>query len=62
MHGRSQDSFQTFHGNKRDPGVLICVVEKEELTVLVEISLECGNLGSGRQTLARMKGVLHLYS
>ena len=38
------------------------MVEKEELTVLVEISLECGNLGSGRQTLARMKGVLHLYS
>ena len=24
----SQDSFQTFHGNKRDPGVLICLVEK----------------------------------
>lgn len=38
------------------------MVEKEELTVLVESSLECGNLGSGRQTLARMKGVLHLYS
>lgn len=35
---------------------------REELTVLVESSLECGNLESGRQTLARMKGGLHLYS
>ena len=35
---------------------------REELTVLVESSLECGNLDSGRQTLARMKGSLHLYS